>query len=57
MAQGSILAMAQDSNLFNIFINDLHGGVECIFRKLADDKLGGAVDYLKGWRSIVEGSR
>lgn len=48
MAQGSILAMAQDSNLFNIFINDLHAGVECIFSKLADDKLGGAVDFLKG---------
>lgn len=48
MVQGSILAMAQDSNLFNIFINDLHAGVECIFSKLTDDKLGGAVDFLKG---------
>ena len=40
--------------LFNIFVADMNSGIECTLSKLADTKLCGAVNMLKGRDAIQE---
>ena len=40
--------------LFNTFVADMTRGIECPLSKLADTKLGGAVNMLKGRDAIQE---
>lgn len=50
-SQGFILG----SVLFNIFVNDLNVGLECMLSKLADDTgFRGTVDFIKG-REALQG--
>jgi len=42
-----------EQTLFNIFINDIHSGIECTLGKIVDDtKLWGAVNTPEGWDAI-----
>lgn len=48
-----LAAHGLDELLFNIFMNNLDEGIECSFRKPADDiKLGGSINLLEGRKAL-----
>lgn len=54
IVQSSTLGTVLFKVLFNIFINCMNTGLECMHSKVAGDtQLGGTADCLKGWEALT----